>query len=70
MTHPWRPQFHFRIQSDNGIPGLADIPVLGHVLFGSDHTDKENGELLIALIPHIVRTPDYTADNLRGDLCR
>ena len=50
----------------NGIPGLVDIPVLGNVLFGSQHTDKESGELLIALIPHIVRTPDYTAENLRG----
>jgi general secretion pathway protein D len=50
----------------NGIPGLVDIPVLGNVLFGSQHTDKESGELLIALIPHIVRTPDYTSENLRG----
>jgi general secretion pathway protein D len=50
----------------NGIPGLVDMPVLGSVLFGSQHTDKESGELLIALIPHIVRTPDYTSENLRG----
>jgi general secretion pathway protein D len=49
----------------NGIPGLVDIPVLGRV-FGSEHIDRERGELLIALIPHIVRTPDYTAENLRG----
>jgi general secretion pathway protein D len=48
-----------------GIPGLVDIPVLGRVL-SSEHVDKERGELLIALIPHIVRTPDYTAENLRG----
>ncbi len=50
----------------NGIPGLVNIPALGSVLFGSTNTDKERGELLIALIPHIVRTPDYTAENLRG----
>jgi general secretion pathway protein D len=50
----------------NGIPGLVSIPVLGKALFGSEHTDKVRGELLIALIPHIVRTPDYTAENLRG----
>jgi len=50
----------------NGIPGLVNIPVLGHTLFGSDHTDKIRAELMIALVPHIVRTPGYTAENLRG----
>ncbi len=49
-----------------GLPGLTDIPVLGGVLFGNTTTDKQNNQLLIALIPHIVRTPDYTAENLRG----
>ncbi|HSR08139.1 MAG TPA: tetratricopeptide repeat protein [Bryobacteraceae bacterium] len=50
----------------NGIPGLVNIPVLGRTLFGSDHTDKIKAELMIALVPHIVRTPDYSAENLRG----
>jgi general secretion pathway protein D len=50
----------------SGIPGLVNIPVLGKVFFGSEHVDKTRGELLIALVPHIVRTPDYTAENLRG----
>jgi hypothetical protein len=50
----------------NGIPGLVNIPVLGHTIFGSDHTDKIRAELMIALVPHIVRTPAYTAENLRG----
>ena len=50
----------------SGIPGLVDIPILGKALFGSEHVDKTRGELLIALVPHIVRTPDYTAENLRG----
>lgn len=50
----------------NGIPGLVDIPVLGKIFFGSNHTDRLRGDLLIALVPHIVRTPDYTAENLRG----
>jgi hypothetical protein len=45
---------------------LVNIPVLGHTLFGSDHTDKIRAELMIALVPHIVRTPAYTAENLRG----
>jgi len=50
----------------SGIPGLVDIPILGKTLFGSEHVDRTRGELLIALVPHIVRTPDYTAENLRG----
>ncbi len=48
-----------------GIPGLVNIPVLGRLL-GSDHNDKIRAELMIALVPHIVRTPGYTAENLRG----
>ena len=50
----------------NGIPGLVDIPVLGDVIFGGLSTDKSKSELLIALIPHIVRTPGYTEENMRG----
>jgi len=50
----------------NGIPGLVDIPVLGNVIFGGLSTDKSKSELLIALIPHIVRTPGYTEENMRG----
>lgn len=49
-----------------GLPGLTDIPILGKFLFGSTTTDKLNNQLLIALIPHILRTPDYTAENLRS----
>jgi len=52
--------------SVNGIPGLVNVPALGSVLFGSRHTEKDNSQLLIALIPHIVRTPDYTEENLKG----
>jgi general secretion pathway protein D len=48
-----------------GIPWLANLPILG-VLFGSHHTEKNNGELVIALIPHIIRSQDYTDVNLRG----
>jgi general secretion pathway protein D len=50
----------------NGIPGLVNIPVLGKYLFGSTSKDKQREELMIALIPHIVRTPDITALDLRG----
>jgi len=51
--------------ASNGIPGLVNIPVLGKFFFGSQSTNKERGQLLIALIPHIVRTPNYTPENLR-----
>jgi len=50
----------------NGIPGLVNIPFLGKFLFGSNHTEKDSQQLMIALVPHIVRTPDYTPENLRG----
>ncbi len=52
----------------NGIPGLVNIPILGSVLFGSNHLEKDRNQLMIALVPHIVRTPDYTRENLRGVL--
>jgi len=48
-----------------GLPWLANLPVLGP-LFGTHHQDNNDSELLIALIPHIVRAPDYTDANLRG----
>ena len=50
----------------SGIPGLVNIPILGKILFGSDHIEKDRQQLMIALVPHIVRTPDYTPENLRG----
>ena len=53
-------------QSMNGIPGLVDIPVLGNIFFGNNHVEKDRGDLMIALVPHIVRTPDYSPENLRG----
>jgi general secretion pathway protein D len=53
-------------RSISGLPGLVDIPALGSVLFGTNHKELDRGELMIALIPHIVRTPDYSPENLRG----
>jgi len=50
----------------NGIPGLSSIPVLGKFLFGSTSTEKDSDQIMIAMIPHIVRTPDYSPENLRG----
>ncbi|MGA2881154.1 MAG: tetratricopeptide repeat protein [Bryobacteraceae bacterium] len=50
----------------SGIPGLVNIPILGKYLFGNTSKDKQKEQLMIALIPHIVRRPDITALNLRG----
>ena len=49
----------------SGLPWLADLPVLGR-FFSTEHVEKNRGELLIALIPHIVRFPDITDVNVRG----
>jgi general secretion pathway protein D len=48
-----------------GIPGLSSIPVIKW-LFSNKTVTKSSQELLIALIPHIVRRPDYSEENLRG----
>ena len=48
-----------------GIPGLASIPLLGK-LFTGNSVDRERDELMIVLIPHIVRQPDLGPGNLRG----
>ena len=53
------------IKNIAGIPLLMQIPVLKY-LFGSDHTERRSGELLIALIPHIVRAPEFDDVNMRG----
>jgi general secretion pathway protein D len=39
-----------------GIPGVANMPVLGY-LFGTRSKDRERDDIVIALIPHIVRAP-------------
>ncbi len=52
-------------KSTTGIPGLASIPGLGW-LFKGVNVENDRNELVIALIPHIVRGPDITESNLRG----
>ncbi len=52
-------------KSTSGVPGLVNIPILGRLL-GSEHTDKSRGQLLIAIIPHIVRTPNYSDADLKA----
>lgn len=52
-------------KTKTGIPGLSSIPILGR-LFSGDSVDDERDELMIALIPHVVRRPEITEENLRS----
>jgi len=49
----------------NGWPGLARIPIIRY-LFSTESVDHAEDEVLIVMIPHIVRLPDWTLQNLRG----
>lgn len=52
-------------KSSTGIPGLAGIPVIGH-LFSRETTQKDRTELVVALVPHIVRGQDVSESNMKG----
>lgn len=49
----------------SGLPILSDIPVVGR-LFSTENEQITESEILIVLIPHIVRMPDVQAANLRS----
>lgn len=49
----------------SGVPGLASIPVIKR-LFSSEKIDKSESELLIVLVPHIIRTPDLDELSYKG----
>ncbi len=49
----------------SGVPYLMNIPFLGR-LFGPERKETTRGELLIALIPHIVRSTEISEVNTRG----
>jgi general secretion pathway protein D len=49
-----------------GIPGLVNIPILGKYLFGNTSKDRQKEQLMIALIPHIVRRPEVTGLDMRA----
>jgi general secretion pathway protein D len=42
-----------------GVPGFANIPLLGY-LFGTKTRTNTDNQILLALIPHIIRAPDMT----------
>jgi len=48
----------------NGIPGLAQLPLLRY-LFSDNNTQMTENEVLIVMTPHILRFPSISAENLR-----
>jgi general secretion pathway protein D len=48
-----------------GIPGLSGIPVIRR-LFSGESIGHNRSDLMIAIVPHIVRRPEITIDNVRG----
>jgi len=49
----------------NGIPGLSDLPGVGH-LFGHSSNDRTQTDVILMLRPRIVRVLDLTEDDLRA----
>ncbi len=47
----------------SGVPGLASIPLVNR-LFTSQQVENDKTELLISIVPHIVRAPEMTVSNL------
>jgi general secretion pathway protein D len=47
----------------SGIPGLSDIPVLGR-LFTKSSTRNLRTDLILTLTPHIIRTPNWSEQDL------
>jgi general secretion pathway protein D len=49
--------------TDTGIPGLSDIPILGR-LFANKRTDNQRTDVILTLTPHIIRNAEITEDDL------
>jgi general secretion pathway protein D len=49
----------------NGIPGLAQMPLLKY-LFSDNSKEVIDNEVLIVMTPHIIRFPSISAENLRA----
>jgi general secretion pathway protein D len=47
-----------------GVPGLTDIPVIGHI-FANTHKEATQTDIILTLTPHIVRVLDLTEADLR-----
>ncbi len=49
--------------SETGIPGLSEIPVLGR-LFSNKRTDSQRTDVILTLTPHIIRNAAITEEDL------
>ena len=49
----------------NGWPGLMNIPLLGR-LFQTNTKENKTEDLLVVMVPHIMRSAELTAANVRG----
>lgn len=52
-------------RTKNGIPLLSDIPIIKWLGFTSESKDRNESELLVALIPRLVRRPEIDPLNVR-----
>jgi general secretion pathway protein D len=52
-------------KSVSGLPVLSSIPILGR-LFSTESVTRSNSELLIAIVPHVVRGPDLDELSFKG----
>lgn len=50
-----------------GIPGVANMPLLGY-LFGTRSKDREKDDIIVALIPRIIRAPSVIDASAEGVL--
>jgi general secretion pathway protein D len=48
----------------SGYPGLLNIPILKY-LFGQETKDREETEIVFAIVPHIIRSTEVTDENLK-----
>jgi hypothetical protein len=49
--------------SENGVPGLSEIPLLGR-LFSNKRADSQRTDVILTLTPHIIRNAEITEDDL------
>jgi general secretion pathway protein D len=48
-----------------GVPGLSDIPLVGH-MFASNHHETLQTDIILTLTPHIIRVLDLSEGDLRA----
>ncbi len=53
------------LKSMSGVPGVSNVPLLKR-LFSNENVERNASELLVVLIPHIVRSSEVNEVNLRG----